>query len=39
MESGLCKINTFVFAKDQVLMAGSRNNLQKGIFTMQNIAE
>jgi hypothetical protein len=39
MESGLHKINNFAFAEDQVLMVGGGDNLQKGIFTMQNIAE
>jgi hypothetical protein len=39
MESDLYKINTLVFAENQVLMAGSGENLQKGIFTLQNIAE
>jgi hypothetical protein len=39
MESGLYQINTFVFAEDQVLMAASGDNLQKGMFTMQNITE
>lgn len=39
MQSGIYKINTFAFAEDQVLMAGGGDNLQKGVFTMQNIAE
>ena len=39
MESDLYEINTLVFAEDQILMAGSGDSLQKGIFTWQNIAE
>jgi hypothetical protein len=39
VESDLYKINTLVFAEDQVLIADSGDNLQKGIFTLQNVAE
>jgi len=33
MASDLYKRNTLVFADDQVLMAGSAENLQKGILS------
>jgi hypothetical protein len=39
MESYLYKINTLVYAEGPALIAGSGDNLRKGIFTLQNMAE
>jgi hypothetical protein len=33
------KNNTLCFANDQVIIADSEDNLQKGVFTLRNIAK
>jgi hypothetical protein len=33
------KINTLLFADDQVIIADLEDNLQRGVFTVQNIAK
>ena len=33
------KINTLLFADSQVIIANSEDNLQRGVFTLQNIAK
>jgi hypothetical protein len=33
------KTITLLFADDQVITAGSEDNLQRGVFTLQNIAK
>ena len=33
------KINTLHFAEDQVIIADSEDNLQRGVFMLQNIAK
>jgi len=32
------KINNLLFADDQVIIADSEDNLQRGVFTLQNTA-
>ena len=36
--SSTTKINTLLFADDQIVIADSDGNLQKGVFTLQNTA-
>jgi len=33
------KINILLFADDQVIMADSEDNLQRGVFTLQDVAQ
>jgi hypothetical protein len=33
------KINTTFFADDQIIIADSQDNLQRGLFTLKNIAK
>ena len=33
------KINTLLFADDRVIVADSEDNLQRGVFTLQNMAK